>query len=201
MAALKIVLAVLALLCPARAFADPVDRWAVEIARASDRFGIPKRWIREVIRAESGGQTLLDGRPIVSRSGAIGLMQLMPGTWRDMRLALGLGSDPQDPADNILAGAAYLKLMYNRFGYPGLFAAYNAGPKRYAAALAGVKPLPAETRIYVTALAPAGTRRSSASAPSPGLFALRAASLPVTRARAPRLRDFRLFVALGSSGN
>ncbi len=94
---------------------------------------------------------MLGGRPIVSRAGAIGLMQLMPGTWRDMQKMLGLGDDPNDPHDNILAGAAYLRLMYDRFGYPGLFAAYNAGPRRYSAALALARPLPSETRAYVAA--------------------------------------------------
>lgn len=101
------------------------------------------------MEAESGGEPALDGRPIVSRAGAIGLMQLMPDTWSDMRLLLGLGNDPTDPRDNILAGTAYLRLMYDRFGYPGLFAAYNAGPARYAAFLRGEAHLPPETRTYL----------------------------------------------------
>ena len=58
----------------------------------------------------------------------MGLMQLMPATWAAMRAEHGLGHDPHDPRDNILAGTAYLRAMYDRFGYPGLFAAYNAGP-------------------------------------------------------------------------
>jgi len=91
-------------------------------------------------------------------------MQLMPGTWSDMRLALGLGPDPHDPADNIAAGTYYLRLMYERFGYPGMFAAYNAGPGRYSAYLSGRRGLPVETRAYVAAVArpngvPAGIRR------------------------------------------
>ena len=84
-------------------------------------------------------------------------MQLMPATWREMRSALGLGSNPHDPHDNILAGSAYLRAMYDRFGYPGLFAAYNAGPHRYTAFLAGARPLPAETRSYVSAAAGAAS--------------------------------------------
>src|SRR3546814_4666575 len=83
------------------------------------------------MQAESAGLTHLHGRPITSRAGAMGLMQLMPGTWAAMRQQHGLGGDPYDPRDNILAGAAYLRAMYDRFGYPGLFAAYNAGPARY----------------------------------------------------------------------
>ncbi len=135
------------------ASASPTNRWAPYIAEASTRFGVPKEWIRRVLLAESGGRTFLHGRPIVSRAGAMGLMQLMPGTWREMRSLLGLGEDPHDPRDNILAGTAYLRAMYDRFGYPGLFAAYNAGPARYARHLRGRRPLPAETVAYVTALA------------------------------------------------
>lgn len=128
---------------------DPVARWCAEIAEASARFGVPVAWIERVMRAESGGQTMCDGRPITSRAGAIGLMQVMPATWAALRAAHGLGADPHDPRDNILAGTAYLRAMYDRFGYPGLFAAYNAGPGRYAAHLATGRALPAETRIYL----------------------------------------------------
>ena len=115
------------------------------------------------MRAESGGRTMLDGRPITSRAGAIGLMQVMPATYAEMRAANSLGPDPADPRDNILAGTAYLRAMFDRYGYPGLFAAYNAGPQRYEQSLRG-RPLPAETRAYLTTVAdsrpqpPSGTR-------------------------------------------
>ncbi len=131
------------------AAAGPTDRWAPLIAEASSRFNVPLAWIERVIRAESGGRTILNGRPIVSHAGAMGLMQLMPGTWREMRARHGLGPDPHDPRDNIIAGTAYLRLMHDRFGYPGLFAAYNAGPARFATALRTGRRLPAETRAYV----------------------------------------------------
>jgi len=131
---------------PARA---QVSRWAAEIAEASQRFKIPEDWIARVMKAESDGRTSLGGMPVVSPKGAMGLMQLMPGTWAEMRAVEGLGSDPFDPHDNIIAGAAYLRLMYDRFGYPGLFAAYNAGPRRYAEHLLSVVPLPPETRLYL----------------------------------------------------
>jgi soluble lytic murein transglycosylase-like protein len=126
-----------------------VDRWRPIITEASLRFGVPQAWIERVILAESGGRTMLDGRLIRSRTGAIGLMQLMPATWADMRDAWHLGSDPDDPHDNILAGTAYLRAMYDRFGYPGMFAAYNAGPARYAAAIATGARLPQETLAYL----------------------------------------------------
>ena len=168
MGAIRAAIAAAALLWPTVASADPVDRWALEIAQASQRFGIPGQWIRRVMSAESGGRTSLAGRPIESRAGAMGLMQLMPGTWRDMRSLLRLGSDPFDPEDNILAGAAYLRRMYDRFGYPGLFAAYNAGPANYSAYLAGRRPLPAETRSYVesvTGAAAPSARRVAGRSP------------------------------------
>lgn len=99
--------------------------------------------------AESAG----DARA-VSHKGAMGLMQIMPDTWSALRTRYGLGRDPFDPRDNILAGAAYLREMHDRYGSPGFLAAYNAGPQRYDEYLAGVRALPAETRAYVAMLAP-----------------------------------------------
>ena len=129
---------------------DPVLRWRLQTSEASARFGVPIDWIERVIRAESGGRTMFHRRPTTSSAGAMGLMQLMPGTWAEMRSLHNLGHDPHDPRDNILAGTAYLRAMYDRFGYPGLFAAYNAGPARYARHLATGRALPAETRVYVS---------------------------------------------------
>lgn len=151
---------------------DPVARWQPLVAEASSRFGIPEAWILRVMRAESGGRTTLAGRPIRSPKGAIGLMQLMPGTWAEMRRRLGLGADPDDPRDNILAGTLYLRLMYDRFGYPGLFGAYNAGPGRYAAWLAGRARLPAETVAYLgrVGTAPLPSREAPPPASPPPLF-------------------------------
>lgn len=130
--------------------------WRAPVAEASARFGIPVTWIERVIKVESGGRTVLNGRPIRSRVGAMGLMQLMPGTWRAMQRAHGLGTDPDNPRDNILAGTAYLRAMYDQFGYPGLFAAYNAGPARYAEHLAGRRRLPSETIAYLATLTRGG---------------------------------------------
>lgn len=173
MAALRSVAAaaLLVLVTPARA--DPVDQWRPLIMEASNRFGIPAPWIERVMRAESGGRTMLGGRPIRSRAGAIGLMQLMPATWAEMRARLALGNNPDDPRDNILAGSFYLRLMHDRFGYPGLFGAYNAGPGAYAAYLAGRRALPRETLVYlaaVTGQAVSARSPSRQAAPRPGLF-------------------------------
>jgi len=125
-----------------------LERWRAMIGEASQRFAVPPQWITRVMIAESAGLTHRGGAPIRSRKGAIGLMQLMPGTWREIRAKLDLGDDPDQPRDNILAGTYYLRTLYDRFGYPGLFAAYNAGPARYERYLAGT-PLPAETRAYL----------------------------------------------------
>jgi soluble lytic murein transglycosylase-like protein len=141
-----------ALLWAAPASADTVNRWQPYISEASLRFSIPEDWIVRVMRAESGGRTLRNGKPIRSRVGAMGLMQIMPGTWAELRIRYNLGSNPDDPRANILGGTAYLREMYDRFGYPGLFAAYNAGPARYASALEGRSRLPRETVAYVTSI-------------------------------------------------
>lgn len=131
---------------------SPLDRWQGFIDKASRRFGVPEAWIRMVMRAESGGHTMLDGRPITSPAGAMGLMQLMPKTYAALRVRYGLNAGPYDPKDNILAGTAYLRELYQRFGYPDLFAAYNAGPTRFAAFLDAHQPLPTETRTYIARL-------------------------------------------------
>lgn len=125
---------------------DPI---AAYVAEAAQRFGVPESWIYAVMRVESAGN-----RNAVSHAGAMGLMQVMPATWADLRARHGLGANPYDPRDNIMAGTAYLREMYDRFGSPGFLAAYNAGPGRYRDHLASGRTLPAETRHYLAKLAP-----------------------------------------------
>lgn len=120
------------------------------LTEASARFRIPEEWIRAVLAAESAHDIRA-----VSSAGAMGLTQVMPGTWEELRGRYRLGDDPFDPRDNILAGAAYLREMLDRYGtIGGMLAAYNAGPARYDEYLTSGRPLPAETRDYVAALAP-----------------------------------------------
>ncbi|MBB6010787.1 lytic transglycosylase domain-containing protein [Brucella intermedia] len=151
----------------------PIERpaaahpYAAHIAEASQRFGIPEHWIVAVLRAESAGDVRA-----VSTAGAIGLMQVMPDTWAGLRVRHGLGRDPYDPRDNILAGTAYLREMFDRYGNAGaMLAAYNAGPGRYDEYLATGRTLPTETRAYVAALAPilggAAATEPPSSAPPP----------------------------------
>lgn len=134
--------------------AGDMARWRPLIAEAARHFGIPAHWIEAVIEAESGGRTLLNDAPITSPAGAMGLMQLMPATYAELRARHGLGPDPHDPRDNILAGTAYLSEMRDRFGFPGLFAAYHAGPTRYQAYLKGERSLPEETHAYLAVVLP-----------------------------------------------
>ena len=161
-----------------RANALPVDPFAAFVTEASKRFAVPEHWIRSVMRVESAAEVKAR-----SRKGAMGLMQIMPETWSELRARYDFGADPYDPRDNILAGAAYIHELYDRFGVPGFLAAYNAGPTRYETHLATGRSLPEETQDYVAILAPmiggkqvsekvAGVPNTSALARSP-LFVLR----------------------------
>jgi hypothetical protein len=125
------------------------DPWGPYIREASGRFGVPEQWIRSVMHQESGGQ-----EDVISWAGAIGLMQVMPDTYAGLRDRYSLGNDPFDPHNNILAGTAYLREMYDRFGSPGFLAAYNAGPNRVDRYLTNGTPLPTETVNYVASIAP-----------------------------------------------
>jgi len=119
------------------------------IEEASRRFAVPARWIAEVMRVESHGRA-----EVVSPKGAIGLMQMMPSTYASLAARYGLGADPWNPRDNVLAGAAYLREMYDRYGAPGMLAAYNAGPGRWEDHLSRARPLPDETVRYIARLGP-----------------------------------------------
>lgn len=169
-----------------------VESFATFITEASRRFAIPAHWIRAVMQLESAG-----GERAVSPKGALGPMQIMPRTWVELSARYGLGIDPFDPRDNILAGAAYLRELHDRFGSPGFLAAYNAGPDRYEQHLATGRPLPAETQAYVAVLAPVldpEPRDGGASIASPvvpwrqaPLFVGRLESSPADRRSASRL--------------
>jgi hypothetical protein len=127
----------------------PKNAIANAIQEASRRFHVPASWLRAVMRAESAGDA-----NSVSEKGAIGLMQVMPETYVELRAKHGFGPDPFEPRDNVLAGAAYLADMFSRYGEGGFLAAYNAGPGRYEEHLFRGRPLPAETTDYVARLAP-----------------------------------------------
>ncbi|MET4231224.1 hypothetical protein ABIB83_003354 [Bradyrhizobium sp. I1.8.5] len=130
------------------------------VGEAAQRFAIPVQWIQLILRIESAG----DARA-KSDKGAIGLMQIMPATWTGLRLRYALGNDPYDPHDNILAGSAYLRELFDHYGFPGAFAAYNAGPVRYEQHLAG-DTLPVETRGYVSRIVAELDAASASTSPA-----------------------------------
>src|SRR5271165_3214093 len=82
----------------------PEDPWGPYIREAAGRYGVPEQWVRAVMQQESGGQ-----EQAVSPVGAMGLMQVMPATYDGLRTRYGLGADPYDPHNNILAGTAYIR--------------------------------------------------------------------------------------------
>ncbi|WP_419739562.1 lytic transglycosylase domain-containing protein [Ruegeria sp.] len=179
-----LIIAAAAIISPAEA--ATLARFQAHIKEAAQRYSIPESWFRAVILAESNGDS-----QAISPKGAMGLMQLMPGTWKELRDEHGLGTNPYNPRTNILAGTAYLKAMYERFGSSGLFAAYNAGqvekPGRYGGHLRDGKPLPAETRACA-----AGTREAPGGTPETTVTKTK--SGPSTTQNSPKIAfDTRLF--------
>ena len=191
-AALCIIAALLCIAGPALSNACDIEAvrvasaapYAVYTTEAAQRFRLPVAWIEAVLGAESAGQARA-----VSPAGAMGLMQVMPATWAGLRTRYGLGPDPFEPRDNILAGAAYLREMYDRYGdVSAMLAAYNAGPDRADDYLTSGRPLPAETRAYVATIASAL-----------GAGPLVAAATP--RVRSPDWREAPLFIVRGADAS
>jgi hypothetical protein len=167
----------------------PNDPWGPWIQQASQRFDVPERWIREVMRQESGGR-----QNATSRVGAMGLMQVMPGTYAELQRRHDLGSDPYHPWDNIMAGTAYLRQMYDLYGSPAFLAAYNAGPRRLEDFLWGNRGLPDETRNYVARVGPRIHGSSPSRRAAPEVYA--AAEIPFDIPRGPRRGDAATMLAL-----
>ena len=152
------------------------DPWGPYVREAAARFSVPGRWVRAVMHQESNGE-----QQATSPVGAMGLMQVMPATYEELRARYQLGDDPYEPRSNIMAGTAYIKEMYDRFGAPGFLAAYNAGPDRVDSYLAGRASLPDETVNYVAAITP----NLGNDAPLSGRFAV--ASARSGRAQRPTI--------------
>ena len=175
----------------------PLTSFDALIDEAARRFAVPPSWVREVMQIESGGRTLLGGQPITSPVGAMGLMQVMPQTFAAMTRRYGLGRDPYDPRANILAGAAFLREMYDRYGPEHFLEAYNAGPARVDDHLRSGRPLPVETQRYTQLIAPRLLGGGHANAPGAPLLvqdltsagAMRRAALPLYRSHSPTQPD------------
>ncbi|MDR1917176.1 MAG: transglycosylase SLT domain-containing protein [Synergistaceae bacterium] len=112
--------------------------WESDLQELCAKYGVEPDLARAVMRSESGGNP-----NAVSSAGAIGLMQLMPGTAR------GLGVDPHDPKRNLEGGIKYLAQLSDKYNgdYVKTLAAYNAGSGRVDS-YDGVPPFP-ETQRYV----------------------------------------------------
>jgi soluble lytic murein transglycosylase-like protein len=110
------------------------------IRAASSKYRLPEALILAVMAVESN----FDPRAL-SDKGAMGLMQLMPGTARDLYV-----SDAWDPAQNIEGGSRYLRLLANQYAGDMVrtLAAYNAGPDAVRRAGDAVPDIP-ETKEYV----------------------------------------------------
>jgi len=164
---------VLFLLTSAVALADDsaafcsTEPWESFITEAASRFEISAVWIRAILRSESAGCERLNRAPTTSDAGAMGLMQLLPSTWNEYRNRLKFGDNAYDPRDNILAGAAYLRDLYDRYGWPGAAAAYHAGPERYEEARTHAKPLPAATLEYLARVERAMTQKPTSATAKP----------------------------------
>jgi soluble lytic murein transglycosylase-like protein len=115
-----------------------------EIISAAEKIGLPKEIAIHAAFKETGN--LKNPETARSRAGAIGVMQLMPGTAKE------LGVDPYNPQENIMGGVTYLKKLYDKYQDPQLtLMAYNAGPGRLDRALKsekGIASLPSETLAY-----------------------------------------------------
>ncbi|TDH60025.1 murein transglycosylase [Dankookia rubra] len=165
------------------------DPWGPYIRDASRRFDVPERWIREVMRQESGGRI-----GATSPVGAMGLMQVMPGTYRELRGRYGFGDDPYHPYDSIMAGAAYIREMYDLYGSPAFLAAYNAGPRRLEDYLWNSRGLPNETRNYVARIGPNIIAHHPTKRVAPEIYA--AAEIPLNIPAGPRRMDSATMLAL-----
>ncbi len=185
---------------------DPVERWAPLLSEASARFNVPVPLLRAVMRAESGGLDVIDGRPTTSAAGAMGLMQIMPTTWAELKQQHRLGNDPYAPRDNVLAGAAYLAAMRVRYGERLGVAAYHAGPARVDAHLRRTVPLPSSTLEYLATVFEhdgSWTRTRHGDVQSSGsltarLFVVRSGTSSVGEQGANSARHDALFVTLST---
>lgn len=120
------------------------------VRRKARQYGVDEALVRSVVRMESGGNPR-----VVSKAGAMGVMQLMPGTAE----MLGV-MDPFDPEQNVDGGVRYLKKLLGRYAgdETKALAAYHSGPgnvDRYG----GVPPHPAVNRYVKCVLAMTGRER------------------------------------------
>ncbi|HRQ82687.1 MAG TPA: transglycosylase SLT domain-containing protein, partial [Azospirillaceae bacterium] len=124
-----------------------VRAWDDPISRLAAQYGVPADFVRRIMQQESGGRS-----DLVSSAGAVGAMQVLPRTFSEVAKRYGIAGTVNDPAANLEAGVAYLSEQLRAFGSQDL-AAYNAGPGRVRQYLDAARPLPTETRNYMSAVA------------------------------------------------
>ena len=133
-----------------KADSTPLGVYAMKVA---EKYGVDPELASYVMRKETGGSK--DPATAVSSAGARGVMQLMPGTARDMGV-----KDSFDPYQNIEGGIKYLAMLNKKYDDPKLVAiAYNWGPgntDKWLRSGADVSKLPAETRKYIAQMAEGG---------------------------------------------
>lgn len=159
---------------------------AAAVRAEAQRAGIDPDFAARVAAQESGNRQFRpDGSLVTSSAGALGVMQLMPGTARD------LGVDPKDTAQNIRGGILYLAQQLGRYGGDQTLAAaaYNAGPGRVDAVLAGRGRLPAETLGYIRATTGPDGGIFSGAAAAAGTADARVREANVRSDRSQTLRD------------
>ncbi len=125
---------------PAAMTGTKLERFREHVRTAAEKYRLPEKLLLAVMAVESN----YDHRAL-SEKGAMGLMQLMPGTAREMYV-----DDAWDPGQNIEGGARYLRVLANQYGGDPVqvLAAYNAGPEAVRRAGGAVPNIP-ETREYV----------------------------------------------------
>lgn len=142
------------------------------MAAVACEYSIPVGLLDAVIAQESGYKPWA-----ISNAGAMGMMQIMPGTAQQLGLAA-----PWDGYANMRAGAQYLRQQLDRFGRVDLaLAAYNAGPERRSLA-SGYIPAIAETRNYVSSITTNWLRLTQLEQPGPGALERAAAASSAVRA-------------------
>ncbi len=156
---------------------SPSSACAPHAAEAAARSALPATVIIRVMHVESRGRA-----NAISPKGAMGCMQIMPATWRYLTARHALGSDPWNARFNMIGGALYLAELARQFGFPGAYAAYNAGPARYARHVRGGVRLPAETVAYMASLSGKAPPRSREGRAGDG------------RTASPRWQEAKLFL-------
>lgn len=124
------------------------DPWGPFVRASAAEFAVPEPLVYAVMMAESRGCQWLNGHPMRSLAGEIGLMQIPPPIYELIRNRIGGGADPYLPRDNIRAGTYSLSIMARQFGLPDGLAAYQFGPTELAAAHVAGRGPPAATQDY-----------------------------------------------------